>query len=141
MSDRKLIEDILSARMKKDELDEYTQRALKGDGFAQYILGDIYFYGIDTDYEYWKNVERTFALTQHSGRKEDTNFGFTCFCNRKPDYEEALKWFEMALRSGHTEAENKIGQILENKAAAKNKFLIQLFRYDRGNGCVVHEIA
>lgn len=110
MSNQKLIDDIFEKILKKDRLEKFKQRAQNGDGFAQFILGEIYFYGINADDEYWRDIDKAVALMQYS-KKDNFSYGFTCFCNKQPDYKEALKWYKMAAANGNAEAKNKIEKI------------------------------
>ena len=124
----KIISDILDKLLNKDYLEDYKKKALKGDSAAQYILGEIYYYGIDTNDEYWKDVEKTLALTRYSKRRNKYTFGFTCYCNKKPDYEEALKWYEMAAVSGNVEAKKQVEKILNGVQEMRRDTIIQLFK-------------
>lgn len=124
----KLIADILDKLSTKDYLEEYKKKALKGDTAAQYILGEIYYYGIDTNDEYWKDVERTLALTRYSERRNKCTFGFTCHCNKEPDCNEALKWYETAAASGNIEAKKQVEKILNGVQETHRNTIIQLFK-------------
>ena len=129
MNNQKLT-DVLVNALKKDRLDEMKEKAEQGDALAQYILGEIYFYGIDTNDEYWKTLDKTIALAKYSKKKNISNYAFTCSCTKEPDYDEALKWYKMATQSGNVDAENKIRGIKDKAQINKTNSLMQIFRYD-----------
>ena len=129
MNNQKVIDMLVNA-LKKDRLDEMKEKAGQGDAFAQYILGEIYFYGIDTNDEYWKTLDKTIALAKYSKKKNISNYAFTCSCNQEPNYDEALKWYKMAAQSGNADAKNKIREIHDKAQVNKTNSLMQIFRYD-----------
>ena len=121
---------VLVNALKKDRLDEMKEKAEQGDVFAQYILGEIYFYGIDTNDEYWKTLDKTIALAKYSKKKNISNYAFTCSCNQESNYDEALKWYKMAAKSGNADAENKIREINDKAQVNRTNSLMQIFRYE-----------
>ena len=129
MNDKK-IDVILTNVLKKNKLQKLKEQADQGDAFAQYILGEIYFYGIDTNDEYWKTLDKTIALAKYSKKKNISNYAFTCSCNQEPNYDEALKWYKMPEQSGNADAENKIREIKDKAQVTKTNSLMQIFRYD-----------
>lgn len=129
MNDKK-IDVILTNVLKKDKLQKLKEQAEQGNELAQMILGDIYFYGINTDDSYWQNLDRTIELARYSERKNVLNFAFTCSCNQEPNYDEALKWYKMAVQSGNADAKNKIREIKDKAQVNKTNSLMQIFRYD-----------
>ena len=129
MNDKK-IDVILTNALKKDKLQKLKEQAEQGNELAQMILGDIYLYGINTDDTYWKNLDRTMELAKYSKKKNISNYAFTCSCNQEPNYDEALKWYKMAAKSGNADAENKIREINDKAQVNRTNSLIQIFRYD-----------
>lgn len=124
------VTDILVNALKKDRISEFKKQAEQGNELAQMLLGDIYFYGIDTDDSYWQNLDRTIALAKYSKKKNISNYAFTCSCNQEPNYDEALKWYKMATQGGNADAENKIREIKDKAQVTKTNSLMQIFRYD-----------
>ena len=127
MSNKK-IADVLKSILEKDRFAELKEQAKKGDALSQYVLGDIFFYGIDTNVEYWKNLERTIASAKYSAKKNVANFAFTCSCHQKPDYGEALKWYEKAASAGNARAKKQIEKILNGVQETHQDTIIQLFK-------------
>ena len=124
------IKQIISEILKKDKLRNLKEQAISGDELAQVLLGEIYFYGITTDDTYWRNLNETIALTKYSKERNNTNYGFTCYCNQEPDYEEALKWYKIAAKNGNINAESRIKEIENNFYISKKKHLFQIFGID-----------
>ena len=124
------VTDMLVEALKKDRLTEFKKQAEQGSELAQILLGDIFFYGIDTNDEYWKNIDKTIALAKYSKKKNITNYAFICFPIKEPNYDEASKWYKMAARSGNADAENKIRRIKDKAQVNKTNSLMQIFRYD-----------
>lgn len=63
------VTDMLVEALKKDRLTEFKKQAEQGSELAQILLGDIFFYGIDTNDEYWKNIDKTIALAKYSKKR------------------------------------------------------------------------
>lgn len=126
----KNMENIIVNILKKDKLEQLKMKAINGDEISQITLGEIYFYGINTDDAYWRNLERTVAMLKYSKKKNITNFAFTCTCNQKPDCTEALKWYEMAALSGNIDAQSKIKAIQNGTQINTTGSLMQIFKCD-----------
>ena len=94
-------------------LREFRTQAEKGDGFAQYSIGLMYYYGqgVPQDYSealnwYRKAAERGDAKAVYSvARMYNAGIGV------KQDYIEALNWFRKAAELGHGESQAQLGII------------------------------
>ena len=122
------ITDMLINALKKDRLDECKRCATDGDSFLQFVLAEIYFYGINTDEEYWKNIDWAITLIKYSKKSNISSYAFVCYCNHEPDYNEALKWYKMAAQNGNKDAIEKIEEIKSGIQRPPVKTLTQFLR-------------
>ena len=88
---------------------------------------DIYFYGIDTNHNYIKDLDNTIALAKYSAKNKGRVIGLCCYCNQNPDYALALKWYEMAAKKGSKKAQDKIKEIQTGVKKKHKNFIIQTF--------------
>ena len=111
-------EDMLKKLLQRDKITSYKEKAEAGDEFAQMLLGDIYFYGIHADGQYFTEVERLKFLAEYKNLK---TYGLCVLCDRVPDFAEALRWYRMAALKGNEKAVKKIKAIEEMSAETKCK--------------------
>lgn len=118
---------VLKSILGKDRLAEFKERGMQGDALAQYILGEIFFYGIDTNNEFWQSLDRLIALMCYS--KNNHNFAIVCSCSKEPDYAEALTWYERAALSGISEAESRIEEFQNHVQVKKTNSVMLILNY------------
>ena len=118
-------QELFARILKRDRLAKVRRLAENGNAVYCRVLGEIYFYGIETNDNYLSNLEHAMILMGDSEiykveeyvrkniRPKFGKYGIICKCTEKPKYEEALKWYKMAFEFGEKEAEEKISQIQE----------------------------
>ena len=118
-------QELFARILKRDRLDKVKRLAENGNAVYCKVLGEIYFYGIETNDNYLSNLEHAMILMGDSEiykveeyvkeniRPKFGKYGIICKCTKEPQYEEALKWYKMAFDFGEKEVEEKITQIQE----------------------------
>ncbi|MBR3932290.1 MAG: sel1 repeat family protein [Clostridia bacterium] len=123
----KTLKRILGESSKTERIKNLEKKAENGDVTLQVVLGDIYFYGIDTNHNYIKDLDKTIALAKYSAKNKGRVIGLCCYCNQNPDYALALKWYEMAAKKGSKKAQDKIKEIQTGAKKKHKNFIIQTF--------------
>ena len=110
----------------------YMERAEKGDEYCQLRLGDVYFYGINADEQYWRTLDDALKYNSFALKGNFRAFSIKCVCDKEPDYDEALKWYNKAAHSGNKEALAKIDQIKNQTVKRPERDFEQTvtFKYD-----------
>lgn len=147
--------ELFAKILKKDRLGRIKSLAEKGNSVCCRVLGEIYFYGIDTNDEYLTELDHAMVLIGCSGIPRidnyikdyvDSKFGnyaIICKCTKEPQYEEALKWYTLALEFGEKGVEGNIERIRrilskssEESCNCENKKeqIIQIFKINEKEG-------
>ena len=145
MKESEKVKNIIRRFLERDRLKILRQLAYEGDEIAQIALGNIFFYGINTDSGYVKDVERIIALRDYSEKRKTQyrypeskvripqNQAILCELSETPNYDEAINWYSMAAFSGNKEALEKVKLIKEGRVPVdsntdKLKNMICIFR-------------
>ena len=78
---------------------------------AQYIIGDIYYFGKNTEQDY-KKAFNSYKLAAEQGHIEAQYSLGICYENGQgvdEDHEGAIKWYKLAADKGHAIAQNNLG--------------------------------
>jgi enhanced entry protein EnhC len=95
--------------------DQLIEKAILGDSFAQFALGQLYQQGIGVD----KNIQEAIKYYTQSAAQQDLraeyNLGLLYLEGEtgKPDYQQAFGWLNDAAFKGSADAQYVLGQLAE----------------------------
>ena len=107
---------INSGNIQKSIFSDLTRKAEQGDAEAQYMLGEMYNYGLRVPQDYQKAVEWYQKAAEQGYADAQYMLGFMYHHGQgvPQDYQKAVKWFKKVADQGVAAAQNNLGLMYKN---------------------------